>query len=111
VGGNSKKETVSSWPKNVKRIFIHRQNYIVFQFTDDQMDDFALAVNSNTGELTLTDYGGKKMILPYKYATETELLTLQFPNSDDTLYCKALPWRTLPLLQPLFHWTVDGGQQ
>ncbi|SNR40220.1 hypothetical protein [Flavobacterium sp. ov086] len=91
----------------IKRIFIHRNNYFIFQYTDDTMEDFHLEINETENQFTLTNYDGQKIKLQYKYSENSKTLEIYSPELGITIYSKSLPWRKLPLLQPLFHWTVD----
>jgi len=91
---------------NIKRFFIHRQNYFIFQHEDDSMEDFSLEIKQN--ELILTDYEGDKITLDYKYSEDSKSLEIKSDVFGWTIYGKENPWRELPLMQPLFHWNVDG---
>jgi hypothetical protein len=91
----------------IKRIFIHQNNYFIFQYKDDSMEDFYLEINQTKNQFTLNNYNGEKIKLQYKYTKSLKTLELNSPELGIIIYSKALPWRKLPLLQPLFHWTVD----
>lgn len=92
---------------NIKRIFLHRDNYFIFQYADDTMEDFYLEINDAKNQFTLTNYNGEKIKLQYEYAENSKTLVLYSPELGINIYSKSLPWKKLPLLQPLFHWTVD----
>lgn len=92
---------------NLKRVFIHRYNYFIFQYEDDTMEDFYLEIDPTKSQFILTNYEGELITLQYKYSQISKILELKFVDSGMTIYSKSLPWRDLPLLQPLFHWTVD----
>ena len=49
----------------------------------------------------------KKIIANYKYFETEKKLELNFKESNLILHTKSLPWKKMPLLQPLFHWSVD----
>lgn len=91
----------------IKRIFIHRDNYFIFQYEDDTMEDFYLEINEVKNQLILTNYNSQKIRLHYKFADHSKTLTISSPELGITFYTKSLPWKQMPLLQPLFHWTVD----
>ena len=93
---------------NIKRIFIHRHNYLIFQYADDRMEDFQLEIQPNKNQFILTNYDGEKIMAHYSYSEKTNILELKFDGLNWMITLKALPWKNLPLLQPLFHWTVDG---
>jgi len=102
-----KMENTNSSNLKIKRFFIHRQNYFIFQYEDDTTEDFYLELNPSLKKITLTDYDGNKTILLYNYSIKTKILKLQSTDLKTIIYSKPLPWKNLPLLQPLFHWTVD----
>lgn len=109
-------EVLKTEPKNtekgienqiLKRIFIHRQNYLIFQYQDDTMEDFSLEINSTKKQFILKGYNGETIVLNYKYAPATKILELKSVETGISIYSKSLEWKKLPLLKPLFHWTVD----
>lgn len=93
---------------DLKRIFIHRQNYFIIQHLDESFDDFSLEINAQKHQLVLTDYDGEKIVFSYKYSPVSRVLELRSAALGLVIYSKSLPWQDLPLLQPLFHWTVDA---
>lgn len=93
---------------NIKRLFIHRHNYFIFQYADDSMEDFSLEIQPSQNQFILTNYEGEKITAHYMFSDKTKILELDFDTLNLTIQSKALPWEELPLLQPLFHWTVDG---
>jgi hypothetical protein len=92
---------------DLSRLFVHRNNYLILQYDDDRMEDFHLEMDSSKEQFILTNYEGEKMVLPYKYSETTKTLVLEFSDLGMMVYAESIPWRELPLLQPLFHWTVD----
>ncbi len=92
---------------NIKRVFIHRDGYMIFQFENDDMADFALKIDALKQTMVLTDYSEAQQILRYRYNRKTKVLQLQNTNGTSVLSAKAIPWRKLPLLRSQFHWTVD----
>jgi hypothetical protein len=91
----------------IKRVFIHRDGYMIFQFENDEMADFALDIDQPRQTMTLTDYSEAQQILRYSYNRKTNVLELQNANGTIIISTKAIPWRNLPALQRSFHWTVD----
>lgn len=91
----------------LKRFFIHRHNYFIFQYEDDTLEDFYLEVNPIQNQFILTNYEGKTIELQYKYSETSKRLEIKSVDLGWVIYSKVLPWRSLPLMQPLFHWTVD----
>lgn len=91
----------------IKRVFIHRDGYMIFQFENDEMADFSLDIDQPRQTMTLTDYSEAQQILRYSYNRKTNVLELQNANGTIIISTKAIPWRNLPALQRSFHWTVD----
>ncbi|PWH85090.1 hypothetical protein [Brumimicrobium oceani] len=91
---------------NIKRFFIHRQGYFIFQYEDDSMEDFHLEIQQN--KLILTNYDEEEIELEYSYSDASKTLEIKSKELGWTIHGKELNWRELPLMQPLFHWTVDG---
>lgn len=89
--------------KNIKRVFFHKDNYLIFQFYDDSFLDYHVVIKPN--QLILTDYDHQTLECPYQYTKSHGELILY--TNKKALVFNALPWNDLPLLQPLFHWTVD----
>jgi hypothetical protein len=92
----------------IKRVFIHRQQYLIFQFTDDTMEDYKLHIIPEKQLFELTDYEGNVQQLTYTFDHNKQHLTIHFASHQTTIHTHALPWKQLPALKPLFHWTVDG---
>ena len=94
----------------VKRFFIHRDGYMIFQDQADKMIDYKLSYDKAKSLLIITDYQLQKTIMQFSYLSSDSILSLQyFKNQKDfQLTGKAIDWRALPALQKGFHWTVDG---
>ncbi len=92
---------------NLKRLFIHRQNYFIIQYSDDRMEDFSLEILPFSNQFVLTNQDGATFIVHYKYSEASKILELKSADLGITITSKSIPWRELPLLKPLFHWTVD----
>ena len=89
-----------------KRLFIHRSSYLILQYADEEMEDFHLKIDRANNQFLLTNYEGDSVSVHYEYSSITQMLVLYFAGGW-TIYSKALPWQDLPLLKPLFHWSVD----
>jgi hypothetical protein len=92
---------------DLKRLFVHRNNYLILQYNDDRMEDFYLEIEPIKEQFIVTNYEGERMVVPYKYSQTTKTLSLQFSDLGMTVHAESIPWRDLPILQPLFHGTVD----
>ena len=93
--------------QNIKRIFIHRQNYLIFQYQDDTMEDFYLEINPVKKQFVLKGYKGETIVFEYKYSQNSKILELKSIETGISIHSKSLDWKKLPVLKPLFHWTVD----
>jgi hypothetical protein len=93
--------------RKIKRVFIHRDGYIIFQLANDDMLDFKLEIYQVAQRFTLTDYSGGQCVLNYRYSKKTENLEFISTLGKPLLTAKTLNWRKLPVLQKQFHWTVD----
>ena len=90
---------------NIKRFFIHRQGYFIFQYEDDSMEDFHLEIQQN--KLILTNYDEEKIELDYSYSDASKTLEIKSKEFGWTIYGQAINWREMPLMKEGFHWTVD----
>lgn len=104
---NGEKLDVNKSP--VKKIFIHRDGYLIFQNQQDEMTDFKLEINQIKNIFILTDYQLHKIKMNYSYSKKDCLLTISYNTNGATaiIKTKILDWRKLPVLQNQFHWTVD----
>lgn len=102
-------DTLTSFNIPIKRIFIHRDSYMIMQNQQDEMVDFKMTLNEKHNSLQLTDYDSKQQVLRYSYNKSKDELTLEYTKSANrlTLICKRIDWRRLPLMRKQFHWTVD----
>ena len=94
---------------SLKRFFIHRDGYIIFQDRSDEMQDFKLDIDTIGDQFVLTDYDLNTTRLKYAYHASDSTLELQYFQGHHQyfLVAKAVNWRDLPLLKNEFHWTVD----
>lgn len=98
---------VSSSP--VKRIFIHRDHYLIFQDHADVMHDYKLNSDVSKTSLIITDYDNNQRRLPYSMNDKDSFFKIQYPikGKNYWLLCKKTDWKKLPLLQSGFNWTYD----
>lgn len=94
----------------IKRVFIHRRGFIIFQDGQAHMRDFRLQVDTTQQQLELTGYQQEQMRMGYHYHKTDSTLTLQYTEQGQAikLTTKALNWRKLPAIQPQFHWSIDA---
>lgn len=98
-------DTLSAQSANLKRIFVHRDNYLIFQDTNDQFEDFYFELNASNTRMKVLDYNQHIKNYSISFNQKTKILTLK--SDQQQIICKALAWKKMALLQPLFHWTVD----
>lgn len=89
----------------IKRFFIHRQGYFIFQYKDDSMEDFHLEIQQN--KLILTNYDEEKIELDYNYSEASKTLKIKSKELGWTIYGEGIKWREMPLMKEGYHWTVD----
>lgn len=97
---NTNNETV------IKRVFIHRDGYLILQDENDQMSDYRLIIDQIKNKMYVSDYNGS--IKSIHYSRRKNILSLSLPSdSQKTINCTLLDHSSLPLLRHQFHWTVD----
>ncbi len=93
-----------------RRVFVHRQGYLIVQYMDDHMRDYALEIDEQQGRLRLlVDVAQLEWNDLQFRAVGHHLAALSGVVEGDTLSMKlqALDWRALPLLRGEFNWTSD----
>jgi hypothetical protein len=90
------------------RLFIHRNNYIIFQKEDETMVDYFFEMNAGAKQMDIRDYENNKISVTYNYDEKEGALQLMFENKTKwTIGSKALNWKALPALQDGMHYTID----
>ncbi len=82
---------------NYKRVFIHRQHYLILETQDGRFHDLPIDVSDKTLYVTRN----REFICSWNSGSP-KLIHLQ-----DTFVLKAIPYKDLPLLKSDFHWTSD----
>lgn len=108
VGG----DTVALASSPVRRFFIHRNGYMIFQNQQEEMQDYQLTYDTSHHLLQLKDYQLQETILRYNYSSRDSLLSLRYKKNgqDYELTGRQLNWRELPAVKNEFHWTVDAPE-
>jgi hypothetical protein len=92
----------------IKRVFIHRGGYLIFQDENDQMSDYKLNIDPIKNEMSVSDYDGSTNTLHFSYYQQSKVLSLSSPrDAKRRIICKRLDHKNLPLLGNQFHWMVD----
>lgn len=89
---------------SIKRVFIHKENYLIFQYQDDTTEDFYFKKDEHSFEVYT--YEGNHFTVDFEF--DGTLLKLNAPTLNWNLLCKVIPLESLPLNQKLFHWSVDS---
>lgn len=102
-------DTLAAHAFPVKRLFIHRDNYLVFQDQQDQMQDYKLSYDASRSSYMLTDYQLRQIPVDISYNKKDSVLMINYSRNAQPvrISAHATDWRKLPALRKGFHWTVD----
>lgn len=89
----------------LKNIFVHRNNYLIFQDANDRMTDYHFEVNELKKQLVLEDYRKNKIIAHYEFNPKDGIFKLLLKKY--IIVSKMLNWQALPALQHRTHYTID----
>ncbi len=105
-------DTIAPAASPVKRFFIHRNGYFIFQDQRDEMLDYQLTYDTSQQLLILKDYQLQETLLGYNYFPGDSLLSLRYEKNgrEYQLTGRQLNWKELPVLKNEFHWTVDAPE-
>ncbi|MES2139515.1 MAG: hypothetical protein V4511_07385 [Bacteroidota bacterium] len=94
----------------LKRIFIHREGYLITQSMNDEMQDYKLRYEIISNKLILESYDSSEIILDYTYNKKDSTLFLsgRVYNDSIKIYSKQIDLDRLPIFQQNFHWTIDS---
>ncbi len=108
VGG----DTVALASSPVKRFFIHRNGYLIFQGQKDEMQDYQLTYDTSHHLLIQKDYQLQETVLRYTYSPDDSLLSLRYRKNQQEyqLTGRQLNWKELPAVKNEFNWTVDAPE-
>jgi uncharacterized membrane protein YphA (DoxX/SURF4 family) len=92
-----------------RRMFIHRQGYLIVQSMDDSMKDYELYNDSLKHELILKNPEDSSLhVLQYRNMADTALqLNGRLYNDSLNIYLKKIDLQQLPLMKNEFNWTID----
>ncbi len=105
-------DTLPADVADVKRFFIHRNGYMIFEDQQKRMTDYKLAYDTAHAVLLLTDNLLQQIPHAFTYRAADSVLTVQYINKGKmvVLIGRAINWQQLPLLKKGFHWTSDAAQ-
>lgn len=92
----------------IKKMFVHRNSYFIFQKEENQMVDYFMRNDMLKNHLELYDYQKRKLLVQYKYRAEDSLLELRFNDGRSwKIISKGINWKKLPVFKEKFHLMVD----
>jgi cytochrome c oxidase assembly protein Cox11 len=94
----------SSWYA-VKRLFFHRDQYLIFQTSSDQFLDIPYTITNGRNKIQLNM--GEKKLITFKIERPSGKEVLILTADEVTIEATPLKWQELPLVNPSFHWLVD----
>ena len=103
-----KTDTLKTTDFPIHKIFIHRNNYIIFQGKNNVMTDYHFEMDSIKKQLLLQDYKKNTIYVDYDFTKKDSTFRLRFKNYS--IVSKAINWRKLPALQNQTHYTIDQIQ-
>ena len=103
-----KTDTLKTTDFPIHKIFIHRNNYIIFQGKNNVMTDYHFEMDSIKKQLLLQDYQKNTICVDYDFTKKDSTFRLRFKNYS--IVSKAINWRKLPALQNQTHYTIDQIQ-
>ena len=103
-----KTDTLKTTDFPIHKIFIHRNNYIIFQGKNNVITDYHFEMDSIKKQLLLQDYKNNTICVDYDFTKKDSTFRLRFKNYS--IVSKAINWRKLPALQNQTHYTIDQIQ-
>lgn len=103
------KDTLTGENNALKNLFFHRDSYLIFQFKNEEIVDFKMEINPIKKTLTLYDTEQNKKVYSIEYNQYQKKMKLIHNGKyeQEIILCSEKNWKKMPLIQPLFHWTVD----
>ncbi len=92
-----------------QRAFVHRRGYFIVQYAQGNTQDYQFAYDDEQGLFELVHPQTQaRSILRYVLLPDGNLrLEGNFEGARIEVFLKQLAWRSLPLLQYEFNWTID----
>lgn len=88
---------------DLKYVFFHRDQYLIFMNEKDEMQDFRYDIDTINKRITNRNY--QKKAFSFNYVKKDSILYLK--SGEKILKLKAINWRKMPAMQSNFHWIVD----
>lgn len=90
---------------NLKYVFFHRDQYLIFMNDKDETVDFKYEIDATNKKIKYRDFEGKFVVLNYYINEKSSTLLLK--NEKNSLQLIILDWKKMPALKSQFHWFVE----
>lgn len=101
----SKGDTLQKEAFPFVKIFVHRNQYLIFQTHDFQTTDYFFQTNTADKKIILQDYQQKEIPVFYEIFEKDSTFILKFQNTR--IKTKRINWKQLPVLNTKNHYTID----
>ena len=91
--------------KPYKRVFFHKNSYIIFQTANDEMIDFHYKLDTVAKKMIIEDYNSREVEMKYQ-KDKAGNVKLQLSNGLNLLL-NPIEVKNLPALKDSFHYTID----
>lgn len=98
------------YPQRWKRAFVHRRGFFIVQNMQEEFQDYYFDYDEESQLFQLAHTGTKETYY-FDYTIDNKGHLLLSGTMKEHLYeirLAPLDWRSLPLLQAPFHWTIDA---
>lgn len=102
-----KNDTLSHAEFPYKKVFFHKDNFLIFQKQNDEMIDFHYQILPEKKQISLMDYQQNEFVIDYKFHKNDLILELNFNEKDLYLKSQLLDWKRLPALKHEFHFFIE----
>lgn len=92
--------------QQIRRIHLHRDGYMIFQDWRDELTAYELNHDPIRQKFILRNIAGKSSQLNYSWKSKDSLLSID-GIAPSKQHFRKVNLDQLPLVTPLFHWTVD----
>lgn len=102
-----KNDTLSASEFPYKRVFFHKDQFLILQNQDDEMRDFHYRILPSKNQIELTDYQQNQFKIEYKFNPNDSIFELNFMQDNLHFKAKSLDWQRLRAMKDSFHFTVE----
>lgn len=97
-------EVINNSKKNIKYVFFHRDNYLIFMDKQEHTWDYHYEIDTAKQKVSARNNFENTLIFEYKF--ENNLLLFKNEHQE-ILKLKKIDWKNMPALQPKFHWFTE----